>query len=87
MKIQSIESISSGDEVLLREAGADGGGHPLSEEAHALRRGDDPRVVRWLPTGAVFGRKWFCILELEKTSAGEGTWVRSAMLCEVRELP
>ena len=46
------QSIKTCDGIVLCETGADRGGHPLPEEAHALRRGDDPGVVRRLPTGA-----------------------------------
>ena len=46
------QSIERSNGVLLRKAGADGRGHPLSEEAHPLRRGDNSRVVRWIPPGA-----------------------------------
>ena len=35
----------------MREAGADGGGHPLPQEAHTLRRRDHQRMVRWIPSG------------------------------------
>ena len=35
----------------MREAGADGRGHPLPQEAHTLRRRDHQRMVRWIPSG------------------------------------